>query len=69
MRPTARVGQRFTFQEDARLLLLDPCRRFSFQESHEQGMVQALIRVEMSILQRASYQDLRGCLAVLKEWF
>ena len=69
MRPTARVGPRFTFQEDARLLLLDPCLRFLSQESHERDMVQALIRVEMSSLQRASDQDFRGRLAVLKEWF
>ncbi len=55
--------------EDARLLLLDAYRRFHSQEKYGGDIVQTLIKVEMSILQRASDQELRRRLAVLKEWF
>ena len=55
--------------EDARLLLLDAYRRFRSHGKYGGDMVQTLIKVEISILHRASDQELRRRLAVVKEWF
>jgi len=55
--------------EDARLLLLDAYRRFRSHDRYGGDMVQTLIKVEISILHRASDQELRRRLAVVKEWF
>ena len=49
------------FLGDARPLFLDSCRLFGPQGSYERDIVQTLIRVELSILQRAS--DQRSLLA------
>ena len=55
--------------EDARLLLRDAYRRFRSYDRYGGDMVQTLIKVELSILHRASDQELRRRLAVVKEWF
>ena len=55
--------------DDARLLLLDAYRRFHAHGKYGGDMVQTLIKVEMSILHRASDQELRRRLAVVREWF
>ncbi|MEB3254362.1 MAG: hypothetical protein VKI93_06570 [Synechococcus sp.] len=55
--------------EDARLLLLDAYRRFRSHSKYGGDMVETLIKVEMSILHRASDQELRRRLAMVKEWF
>ena len=69
MRQRLALAHASLFLEDARPLLLDSCRLFGPQGSHERDIVQTLIRAELSILQRATDQDLCWRFAVLKEWF
>ena len=67
-RRLAQVHASLSF-EDARLLLLDAYRRFRTYERYGGNMLQTLIRIEVSILQRATDQELRQRLAVAREWF
>ena len=67
-RRLAQVHASLSF-EDARLLLLDAYRRFRTYERYGGNMLQTLIRIEVSILQRTTDQELQQRLAVAREWF
>ena len=67
-RRLAQVHASLSF-EDARLLLLDAYRRFRTYERYGGNMLQTLIRIEVSILQRVTDQELQQRLAVAREWF
>ena len=55
--------------DDARVLLLDAYRRFSSQERYGGNLLQTLMRIEVSVLSRASDQELQQRLAMAREWF
>lgn len=55
--------------EESRVLLLDAYRRFRGQEKYGGNIVQTLLAIELSILQRSSDQELKQRLAVAREWF
>ena len=55
--------------EESRVLLLDAYRRFPGQEKYGGNIVQTLLAIELSILQRSSDQELKQRLAVAREWF
>lgn len=55
--------------EESRVLLLDAYRRFRGQAKYGGNIVQTLLRIEISILQRASEQELKQRLALAREWF
>ena len=55
--------------EESRVLLLDAYRRFRGQAKYGGNMVQTLLTIEISILQRASERELKQRLALAREWF
>lgn len=67
-RRLARVHASLTF-DDVRVLLLDAYRRFRAQERYCGNLLQALMQIELSVLSRASDQELQQRLAMAREWF
>ena len=67
-RRLARVHASLTF-DDARVLLLDAYRRFRAQERYGGNLLQTLMQIEVSVLSRASDQELQQRLAMAREWF
>ncbi|MGB1022100.1 MAG: hypothetical protein ACPGXW_04705 [Synechococcus sp.] len=55
--------------DDARVLLLDAYRRFRAQERYGGNLLQTLMQIEVSVLSRASDQELQQRLAMAREWF
>ena len=55
--------------DDARVLLLDAYRRFRDQERYGGNLLQTLMQIEVSVLSRASDQELQQRLAMAREWF
>ena len=55
--------------DDARVLLLDAYRRFRSQERYGGNLLQTLMQIEVSVLSRASDQELQQRLAMAREWF
>ena len=55
--------------DDARVLRLAAYRRFRSQERYGGNLLQTLMRIEVSVLSRASDQELQQRLAMAREWF
>ena len=67
-RKLAQVHASLSF-DDARVLLLDAYRRFRSQDRYGGNLLQTLMRIEVSVLSRASDQELQQRLAMAREWF
>ena len=67
-RRLSQVHASLTF-DDARVLLLDAYRRFRAQERYGGNLLQTLMQIELSVLSRASDQELQQRLAMAREWF